>query len=481
MIYVCQDGKTPSGVATYGRAVLGVFPSACMLTLNGEREECVSMDRVRNHWIPCSRSHDVGFVAECLHNLVPSKGLVTLLPNTGDTAWDATRLMLNHLSLAQRSNVRILGIVHSDVETQYMLAERFFAIAPVWIGVSRRCADELRRRVAWKGVKVYELPYPISTDLTPIREASQEPLKIAYVGRFEEPQKRISRLASVLERLGASGTVFRATLAGDGPAMSDFSKRLQQMSHEVRHRTTLAGILDSDGVKSLWRTHDVCLLTSAYEGMPLTLLEAMSAGVCPVVMLVDSGLPDLLVDGVNARLVPQGDVDGMVAVLQELSEDREQLRRLGSAAQRTVQLQYSPATHFRKLESIIRDLWEHDPPDPGSITPGPTALAVESIIAKLRTSSRPVSVFGVGMFGRKLIDACFEEGVPVIALADSDPARNGWVYRGLVCREPMHLLGMEDCTIAIGSMQFAEEMEQMLEQLAAQKGLPKPSIASVQA
>ena len=479
VIYICQDGEAPSGVATYGREMVRALPEASMVLLNVDHAVSGSGDPRRIRHVPTALGHDVREIAAVLREMPSGGECATLLPNTGDSPWEATRMLLAGMPALEHRRIRVLGIVHSDMETQYALAERYLAIAPVWIGVSRRCAEELRRRIGSKGGRVYELPYPIeSAEVLARKPTRARPLRLAYVGRLEEPQKRVSRLAAVLERLTAAGIEFSATVVGDGPARVDFEERLRRAGNLVQRRVALPGVLDRAGVAGVWRTHDVCLLTSAYEGMPLALLEAMSAGVCAVVMAVESGLPELLADRVNARVVPQGDVDAMVAVLRELAADREQIVRLGAAARETVRTRFSPEAHFAQLEAIIRELWTLPPPDPFGIAPDPTGAAVAAIVARLKASGRPVAVFGAGMFGRKVVDACLNAGLAVVALADSDPARSVWVYRGLVCSAPETLLAHGECAIALGSMQFSGEMARKIADLAVHRGVPIPPLIS---
>ncbi len=479
MLYICQDGEAPSGVATYGRAMLRALQSSSMLLLNVDEAASCGNDQRRIRHISTSRSHDAGAIADDLRAMLSDGGRVTLLPNTGDTPWEATRLLLDGMPEPARRLVRVLGIVHSDMETQYALAERYLPIAPVWVGVSRRCAEELRRRIGPQGGCVHELPYPIESTPDISRGAAQDRiLRLAYVGRLEEPQKRVSRLAAVLERLAASDTEFSATVAGDGPARGEFGERLRRAGGVVQQRVTITGALDRAGVAGIWRTHDVCVLASAYEGMPLALLEAMSAGVCPVVMAVDSGLPELLVDRVNARVVPQGDVSAMVEVLVELSRDRPQILRLGEAARETVRMRFSPEIHFRRLHEILDELWTMPPPDPSKVPPDHTASAVADIVQQAKRAAKPVAVFGAGMFGRKVVDACLAAGLEVAALVDSDPARRGWNYRGLACGGPDDLVRFSECAIAIGSLQFAHEMRLRVVDVFVARSLPCPQVVA---
>ncbi|MGH8018271.1 MAG: hypothetical protein ACREIA_08270, partial [Opitutaceae bacterium] len=222
IIYISQDGRKPSGITTYGRLLLTAYADARMLLLNGDTvtDDYGTDAALRIRCVLEIESHRVSAAATRLGEIVGEvSDDVTVLPNSGDTPWNATLEMVRRLDVSARDRLRVLGIVHSDVETQYALAEQHARIAPVWIGVSRRCADELRRRVGGRGVRVHELPYPVEvSDENRERHDYSGPLRLAYVGRIDEPQKRVSRLVDVFQRLLADQIDFRATVAGDGPA-----------------------------------------------------------------------------------------------------------------------------------------------------------------------------------------------------------------------------------------------------------------------
>jgi glycosyltransferase involved in cell wall biosynthesis len=79
---------------------------------------------------------------------------------------------------------------------------------------------------------------------------------------------------------------------------------------------------------------DLLLLPSRAEGCPQVLVEALAAGV-PVLASAVGGVPWLVRDGVDGRLVPPGDATALAGVLAELACDDAQRRRLGAAAART--------------------------------------------------------------------------------------------------------------------------------------------------
>jgi glycosyltransferase involved in cell wall biosynthesis len=72
------------------------------------------------------------------------------------------------------------------------------------------------------------------------------------------------------------------------------------------------------------------------DGIPNVLLEAMAAGL-PVVASAVSGIPEVVADGLNGRLVPEGDIEAVAAVLAELISDGPQRDRLGAEGQRRVE------------------------------------------------------------------------------------------------------------------------------------------------
>ncbi|MGH9309918.1 MAG: glycosyltransferase family 4 protein, partial [Vicinamibacterales bacterium] len=375
LLYVCQDGEQPSGVATYGYSMLRHLPDARMLLLNAAGPPVTAPADLHHRitTIPRESSHDPALVAKAIDAIAAkhSDGL-TLLPNTGDTPWAAAAGWLRDAPPAARLRCRILGIVHSDMETQYAIADHYAAVAPVWIGVSHRCANELRRRFSSRSAEVHELPYPVETSPTLPARDNTGPLRLAYVGRLEEPQKRISRLVPLFEALAARGIDFRATVAGDGPAAADLADAVRTAAPAVRPRVHLTGAVSPDSVGAIWRSHDIGILVSDFEGLPLALLEAMAAGVCPVVMRVESGVDEILADGENARVVARGETGAMAAAIAELCDDRDQLRRLQRAAWDT-SARYAPKAHFAELRRLLARCWSLAPPAASAVAPDDTS------------------------------------------------------------------------------------------------------------
>jgi len=80
---------------------------------------------------------------------------------------------------------------------------------------------------------------------------------------------------------------------------------------------------------------DVFLLTSAYEGMPNVIMEAMFAGI-PVVATCVGGVPDLIQDGVHGFLHDVGDITGIARSLARLLTDPALRQRMGAAGRKRI-------------------------------------------------------------------------------------------------------------------------------------------------
>ena len=144
---------------------------------------------------------------------------------------------------------------------------------------------------------------------------------------------RLSRVKGVDVLLDAWAAVREGHLCivGDG----EDRDALQAQAAGLRRVRFHGAVAD---VAPLVRAADVCVLPSRAEGLPVALLEGMSAGLAVVATAV-GGTPDAIDDGVNGLLVPAGDPDALADALRRaLGPDGA---RLGERARARVLRSYS--------------------------------------------------------------------------------------------------------------------------------------------
>ncbi|MGB3613509.1 MAG: glycosyltransferase, partial [Elainellaceae cyanobacterium] len=136
---------------------------------------------------------------------------------------------------------------------------------------------------------------------------------------FKQQQKQILDLPKIVQSLVDKGIPIKLTIAGGGPDEADLVAAAAPLVEQGA--IEFIGIVPHDEMPALLRRHDLFIMTSAYEGMPNALLEAMGQGCIPVATNIDSGIPDVVTDGESGFLVPVGDIEQFAARIASLQQN----------------------------------------------------------------------------------------------------------------------------------------------------------------
>lgn len=198
---------------------------------------------------------------------------------------------------------------------------------------------------------------PNAVDASALRRAPHDgAVELISVGRFRAPKDFIT-LARALARLKPGS--FRASLVGDGPDRAAIEAELHRLG--VAAGVRLLG--DRSDVAQLLTRADVFVCSSRSEGMPVSILEAMAAGL-PVVASAVGGVPELVADGRTGILVEPGAVAPLADALARLIGNRGLRERLGQAGREVVKERYDlPRFRRAHLELYERLLGERGPPN----------------------------------------------------------------------------------------------------------------------
>jgi glycosyltransferase involved in cell wall biosynthesis len=127
-------------------------------------------------------------------------------------------------------------------------------------------------------------------------------------------------------------------------------------------------------VGQFFAEQDVFVLLSDYEGLPLTLLEAMGAGTVPVVSDLVSGMREVVNES-RGFLVPVDDIDAAVDAIRHLAGNREQLNSLSVAATAYVRDQFSAKKMSARFQQLVSELGSERPIWPAEVrVPTPRGL-----------------------------------------------------------------------------------------------------------
>lgn len=156
-------------------------------------------------------------------------------------------------------------------------------------------------------------------------------------------QKRLDHALDALALARDAGIDPQVDIYGLGPLTSRLTKQAEKLN--LSDAVHWKGY-DSNA-KARFGTASYTLMSSRYEGHPVALLEAMSAGCIPIVYDIEFGPSDVVTDGVDGFLVPPGSVTGMADALVKLhSMPRRERARMRKAAIRRSR-DFSPANVTR--------------------------------------------------------------------------------------------------------------------------------------
>ena len=220
----------------------------------------------------------------------------------------------------------VFQIMHVDYEWYYRMAEQHEAVIDAFITYSERVDRELRRRLPHRENTIFHLPYgvliPEST-----RRPSPGPLRLFYAGRLQHDQKGVLLLPEIDRRLEELGVERRWSILGDGVDAAALRERWEDDEH-----VEWLGARSNEEVRRRALEHDVFVLPTRYEGFPVALLEAMAAGLVPVVSDIESGVAQVVEDGVEGFRPPIDDVGAFAEAIATLDRRREKLEEMSRAA-----------------------------------------------------------------------------------------------------------------------------------------------------
>ena len=231
------------------------------------------------------------------------------------------------------------------------------------VAVSQQVANELVDRHQIAGREKFEV-IPNGIDLAPYQPADAETrrrgrrkldvsdsARLLLVPARLVPVKQHRLLFEALLHLPENMLPLEVHLLGDGPLRAKLERRAATLRAGVRVR--FHGFRDDLPV--LLPAADLVVLASRSEGMPLSLIEAMAAGV-PCVATAVGGVPDLIRSGETGLLVQPGDSRSLAFAIARVLGDLELAHKLGRAGRRLVEAEHDIERVLRQHLDLYRRL-----------------------------------------------------------------------------------------------------------------------------
>jgi glycosyltransferase involved in cell wall biosynthesis len=355
------------------------------------------------------------------------------------------------LASVHPDKVRVAAWNHGDDAYAYACLSYYQDAIHRFVAVSSRCQEQLRQRLPARREDIVHLPHGVRPGPAPQRPPSAgRPVRLAYGGRIEQVQKRIFDVISLAEELERRGVCFEMRLVGDGPQVGELNERIAALRSRRRDPGCVIRLeppVPHAQMREVWQWADVFVQTSGYEGLSLSMIEAMACGCVPVVSRVESGVGDVVIEGRNGLTFPVGDITAAADCVERLVREPVHRAELSRAARATIERHFSFDRYLAGVRVLLEEL-EGAPPRPwpparplwmseadgsrSATVPSDAADRARRVLKRIAAErAGPVALYGAGRHTRALAGVWAESPVPIVAVLDDDHARGsgrlwGW-------------------------------------------------------
>lgn len=188
-------------------------------------------------------------------------------------------------------------------------------------------------------------PYGVDLKLfhPPLTSRRRQPLRFLFLGSLSA-RKGVPLLLAAWKHLALK----HSELWLAGPV-----SRQERALIPTMKGLKILGKLPHKELPDLLRTCDVLVFPSYGEGFGLVLLEALASGM-PVITTDATAGPDLFRNGVEGRLIPSGDLDALIAAMQDFAKDYDKLESMSLAARRCAE-RFSWDAYGDRWQRILRN------------------------------------------------------------------------------------------------------------------------------
>jgi glycosyltransferase involved in cell wall biosynthesis len=279
------------------------------------------------------------------------KKLAKLLPNENAiiVAHDWIELgMVGNLGLQNK----VVQIVHGNYEYYYDLAQKHEQFIDSYICISPKIFSSLQEKLPSRKDDIFQLNFPVPNVNT--KNVFGDCLNLFYaVGNLKDDNKQFKTIVDIVKKLGNFDEKYFFTIVGGGLSKEEFDGFWpSQMKTQVEY----LGHVDNDVILNILPKQDIFLLPSVVEGLPVSLVEAMKAGVVPLITNWAGAVDELVTPAQTGYYFEVGAVNDYVECIKALSNDRKLLKQISDNTSHRANTLFAPIENTQKFEDIYIDV-----------------------------------------------------------------------------------------------------------------------------
>lgn len=188
---------------------------------------------------------------------------------------------------------------------------------------------------------------------------SEDAFTILAVARLVE-KKGLRYLVEACRHLRDRGLEFRCEIVGKGAEQPVLEGLVREW--DLGDRVRLVGALAQQEIVARYQHADVVVLPCVVgsdgnrDGLPVSIIEALACGV-PVISTPVTGIPEVVRDGVNGRVVPEADAVSLAGALETLIRDTALRQSLRAGARPSVVDEFDEEKTAARLHTLLQEVW----------------------------------------------------------------------------------------------------------------------------
>ena len=275
---------------------------------------------------------------------VNAQQLEKKISNTPGVVLSSFSSELAALHLHRKTKKTIFYLCHDD--TYYDLAAKYSFLIDAYIAHNPAMCEGLKKILPKRNDDIYYIPYGVMGSTVAHQKNTERPLNLVFLARHVI-SKGIFDLPKISHALIEKNIPFTWTIFGDGEDTQPFREVMKPFENtqfiRYQHRAELFDIL---------KTKDILVHPSSLDGLPVAMLEAMSAGLVPVVYEFNSGIKKVL-DNESGIVANVGEYEVLANAIAMFHKDRGLLNRYSDAAIAKIKEQYDLEKQSNKYYNLF--------------------------------------------------------------------------------------------------------------------------------
>ncbi len=254
-------------------------------------------------------------------------------------------------------SLRIVVAVHSINPSTLKLCRAYADRISAWVCISQGVMERFLRKLPKRfHHKVHLIPNAVEETLCPKTDYTLgNPLRILFVGRIEDTSKGCGKLPKILAELKKRGVAAQLDLYG---YFHNWEQQFWAVVDKagVHEQVNYRGEIAHEQIYPMMVKYDVFIAPSNFEGFPLSISEAMMAGLPCLVSRIDRVTDWIMTDGETGLLAEKMDIKGFADKLELLVRNPGLAEKIGQAGRARIRDLASFKSHGKLYAELLQQV-----------------------------------------------------------------------------------------------------------------------------